>query len=64
MPDEMKAEDREEQNREETEEDQDQKQDHHIPAPPLHKRHRKKHWDHLPGSKRKSIRSFKSPGRK
>jgi hypothetical protein len=38
--------------------------DHHIPVPPKKKRHRKQHWGHLPDSKRKSIRSYKSPGRK
>jgi|GEM_PF-1813255 len=45
-------------------EDQADKVDHHIPAPPKKKKHRKKHWEHLPGVKRKPIRSFKSPGRK
>ena len=38
--------------------------DHHIPAPPKKKKHRQKHWEHLPGVKRKPVRSFKSPGRK
>jgi len=66
MSDERKEEDREEQNQEEKEgeEKKDQKKDHHIPAPPSHHSHRRKHWDRLPGTKRKSIRSFKSPGRK
>jgi len=45
-------------------EDQTDAVEHHIPAPPKKQKHRKKHWEHLPGSKRKPIRSFKSPGRK
>ena len=51
-----------EQTREEAE--QENAADHHIPAPPKKKKHRKNHWEHLPGSKRKPIRSYKSPGRK
>jgi len=35
-----------------------------TPAPLPHQKHRRKHWDHLPDSKRKQIRSFRSPGRK
>lgn len=35
-----------------------------VPVPPARRKHRRKHWDHLPGQKRKSIRSYKSPGRK
>ncbi|KPL18941.1 MAG: hypothetical protein AMJ92_05545 [candidate division Zixibacteria bacterium SM23_81] len=42
------------------EEDRDQGN----PAPPRRRKRSRKHWDHLPGSKRKSIRSYKSPGRK
>ncbi len=38
--------------------------DHHVPVPPEKKKHRRGHWDHLPGSKRKPIRSYRSPGRK
>jgi len=65
MPDEKEQDDRT------IEEEQTQKgvdgedaDDHHIPAPPKKKKHAKKHWEHLPGAKRKPIRSFKSPGRK
>lgn len=58
-----------EQNQEKVEQNQENaeqadKVDHHIPAPPKKKKHRKKHWEQLPGSKRKPFRSFKSPGRK
>jgi hypothetical protein len=43
---------------------QEQKSDHHIPVPPEKHQHQRHHWEHLPGSKRKPVRSFKSPGRK
>jgi hypothetical protein len=46
------------------EEEENTEQDHHIPVPPKKKQHRRKHWEHLPGSKKKPIRSYKSPGRK
>jgi hypothetical protein len=38
--------------------------DHHIPVPPRKKKHQKGHWRQLPGSKRRPVRSYKSPGRK
>jgi len=65
MPDRMEKDDREitkQQAEEETEKGAET--DHHIPVPPEKKKHRRGRWEHLPGSKRKPIRSFKSPGRK
>jgi len=56
--------DQEREQQDQENEDQADKVDHHIPVPPKKKEHRKKHWEHLPESKRKPIRSFKSPGRK
>jgi hypothetical protein len=56
--------DRETKDQGQEKEEQTSQVDHHIPAPPKKKKHRKRHWEHLPGPKRKPIRSFKSPGRK
>lgn len=50
--------------KEDIQEEKDQGQDHHIPVPPSRYAHRPRHWEHLPGSKKKPIRSYKSPGRK
>ena len=45
-------------------EQEEEKPERTIPVPPPHHKHKQKHWEHLPGAKRKPVRSFKSPGRK
>jgi hypothetical protein len=65
MPDEKDKNDRMmEEKKDQEEEKTDDQVDHHIPVPPGKKKHGHKHWEHLPESKRKPVRSFKSPGRK
>lgn len=44
--------------------EEEEKKEKTAPAPSPRRKHFSKHWDHLPGSKRKPIKSFKSPGRK
>jgi len=53
-----------EKKKEDDREEKDQEQDHHIPSPPSQHPHQQKRWEHLPGSKKKPVRSYKSPGRK
>jgi hypothetical protein len=46
------------------EERDEEKEEKVTPAPAPRRKHRRKHWDHLPGSKKRPIKSYKSPGRK
>jgi hypothetical protein len=49
----------------ETKEERDEEETEKVTPVPLPRRkHRRKHWDHLPGSRKRQIKSFKSPGRK
>jgi hypothetical protein len=51
--------------RDDDQQDRDEEnRDQGTPAPARRLKRGRKHWDHLPGTKRKSIRSYKSPGRK
>jgi 3-mercaptopyruvate sulfurtransferase SseA len=45
-------------------EQEEEKKEKKSPKTTPNREHTKKHWGHIPGSKKKPIRSFKSPGRK